>query len=114
MNEHPPRRSFYIGRWQPLHAGHVALIRTALDEGREVAIGIMDTPLTKRNPFSMAERKAMFYATFPEVEDGLMTLWPMPWIDEVVYGRDVGWRCREVRLDEETESISGTLERERA
>ncbi len=109
MNEYPPRRSFIPGRWQPLHDGHVALIRTLLAEGRLVVIGIMDTPISTRNPHTLATRKAMFRKAFKrELDQGLLRLLPMPWVDEVVYGRDVGWRCREVRLDEETEAISGT------
>ena len=115
MRDGPPERSFFIGRWQPLHAGHVRLIRTALDEGRPVVIGIMDTPTSKRNPHSFQARMHMFWKEFgPEVMgyDGPMQILKMPWIDEVVYGRDCGWRCRRIRLDAETEqNHSGTASR---
>ena len=115
MNEYPPQTSLIPGRWQPLHDGHVALIRTLLAEGRLVVIGIMDTPRSERNPHTLVTRKGMFRREFKrELDTGLMRLLPMPWVDEVVYGRDCGWSCRKIDLDEETESISGTLERERA
>ncbi len=115
MSEYPPRRSFFPGRWQPLHAGHVALIRTALGEGRQVEVGIMDTPASERNPYTLAERRAMFRAEFKhELNNGLMTLRTMAWIDEVVYGRDCGWRTRHIQLGAATEAINGTELRERA
>lgn len=104
-DDQPPRRSCFIGRWQPLHEGHVALIRTALDEGRDVVIGIMDTPGSERNPHTYHERMWMFIRRFGPDR---LTFVKMPWIDEVVYGRECGWRCREIRLDAETEAISGT------
>jgi len=116
MSEQPPRRSFFIGRWQPLHEAHIRLIQTALDEGREVLIGIMDTPLSARNPHSMPERWKMFWDAFgPEVmgHGGRMKLQAMAWIDEVCYGRDCGWGCRRIRLDPETEEqVSGTVIRQ--
>ena len=112
MSDAPPKRSFFIGRWQPLHAGHVRLIRTALDEGRQVVIGIMDTPVSERNPHTFGQRMEMFWDEFgPDVMgyNGPMQILKMPWIDEVVYGRDCGWRCRRIRLDSEVEQeFSGT------
>lgn len=96
----PPKRSFYIGRWQPLHRGHIALIQTALDEGREVVVGIMDTPPDARNPYTIKQRLRMFHDAFSaEIRAGRLTLLKMPWIDEVCYGRECGWRCREILLD---------------
>lgn len=113
MTEYPPRRSFFIGRWQPLHEGHIRLIQTALDEGREVLIGIMDTPISERNPYTFQQRMEMFWNVFgPDVMgfEGPMRILRMPWIDEVCYGRDCGWGCRRIYLEPETEKrISGTL-----
>jgi len=108
MNQ-PPKRSFYIGRWQPLHAGHIGIIRQALDAGRDVVVGIMDTPQSERNPYSVGERVAMFREAFPgELGDGRLDVLPMPWIDEVCYGRNCGWRTRRVRQDPELEEITAT------
>jgi len=109
MSEYPSKRSFFIGRWQPLHAGHIAIIRTALDEGRQVVIGIMETPPSRRNPFNLLERGEMFGLEFGlELEAGRMKVLPMPWIDEVCYGRDCGWRTRRIHLDPEIEAVSAT------
>ena len=103
--------SLMIGRWQPLHEGHKKLINTVLDEGNNVVIGIRDITLGERNPYSFSERVEMFKEAFgskvqciriPEGEEGL----------EVIYGRKVGWNIREIRLDKDTEQISGTKVRE--
>jgi len=95
--------SLFIGRWQPFHAGHRKLIQTVLDEGKHVCIGIRDTEKDEKNPFTVDERKMMIQTAFPQA---LVIV--VPDIEEVVYGRDVGYGIREVRLDHDTESISGT------
>lgn len=111
MNNGPPERSFFIGRWQPLHEGHVRLIRKALDEGRDVLIGIMDTPVSPRNPHTIGQRQKMFWDAFGREllgYEGRMTLLTMPWIDEVCYGRNCGWRSRRIRLNGAMELVSAT------
>ncbi len=42
--------SLFIGRYQPLHAGHIALIRSVLNEGKRVLVGIRETGIDKDNP----------------------------------------------------------------
>ncbi len=101
--------SLFIGRYQPLHEGHIALIRKVLDEGKNVCVALRDTPIDKDNPYSIDERKIMFYKEF---ELGVKVI-AIPDIEEVVYGRKVGWGIREIRLDEKTESISATAIRKR-
>lgn len=51
----------YIGRFQPLHNGHINTIRLALKTARRVIIlvGSDKAPLTARNPFTCEERQAM-------------------------------------------------------
>jgi phosphopantetheine adenylyltransferase len=47
----PPREGQYamfIGRWQPLHAGHKALFQGALDEGKNVLICIRDGAVNEK------------------------------------------------------------------
>lgn len=103
------RRSFFIGRWQPLHAGHVAIIRKVLDEGHPVLIGIMETPSGGRNPLSVEERRQLFWQEFmPEMLIGKLALVVLPWIAEVCHGRDTGWDVRRIDSTPELEAISGT------
>lgn len=105
--------SLMIGRWQPLHAGHIKLIQKVLDEGRNVLIAIRDTEKSEENPYTTAQRSLMFYEKFrKEHRESRLKMIIIPDIEEVVYGRKVGWGIREIRLDEETEAISGTKIRE--
>lgn len=82
-----------IGRFQPIHVGHVRLINQALEKARHVivAIGSANAPRTPRNPFSFEERKALIRAEFPvtypidfvAIDDMLYN--DGAWIDQVYY-----------------------------
>lgn len=58
----------FIGRFSPLHLGHEAVIKTALENAKEVIIvvGSSFTARTERNPFTFDERRAMIKAAFPQ------------------------------------------------
>ena len=101
--------SLFIGRWQPLHKGHIKLIRTVLDEGKYVCIAIRDTPINKENPYTIEQRVEMFREEFRGEKVILMNI---PDISEICYGRKVGYEIREIRLDEKIEEISATKIRE--
>ncbi len=96
--------SFFIGRWQPLHKGHVKIIEQVLKEGKNVAIGIRDTEINEDNPFSVGERKEMFRKTFGDK----VKVAVIPDCEEICYGRKVGWKVREIKVDGKTEKISAT------
>jgi len=55
-----------IGRFQPFHQGHVALVAHALDVGRRalVVLGSAGAPRSAKNPFTAEERIAMIRASF--------------------------------------------------
>lgn len=99
--------SLFIGRWQPFHEGHKKLIQKVLDEGKNVCIAIRDTEISKENPYTVMEREMMIVKAFPDADFRIVII-RIPDIEEVCYGRKVGWGIREIRLDEETEKISGT------
>ena len=40
------------GRCQPLHVGHEWLIQQELDLGKKVVVGIRDTPVSEKDPYS--------------------------------------------------------------
>lgn len=98
----------FIGRWQPFHGGHRALIETALDAGNEVIVGIRDTELSRDNPFSVSERVEMIRGVFDE----RVKLCVIPDFDEICYGRGVGYTFRQIELTLEIEAISGTVIRQ--
>lgn len=98
--------SLLIGRYQPLHAGHIRLIEHLKDEGNSVLVAIRDTPLNEENPYTIAERKAMFRQAFPTDPNPKVIV--LDDIEAVCYGREVGWDIRQIHLDVETEAISAT------
>lgn len=68
----------YIGRFEPFHNGHAAVIRQAAQQAEHliILIGSAFEPRTTKNPWNAAERAAMIRATFPELE-GRMTIFPL-------------------------------------
>lgn len=103
--------SLFIGRWQPFHDGHKALIETALNRGKTVVVAIRNTPIDEKNPYSVPQRRQMIRNALHEHMDKV-TIIEIPDIDEVLYGREVGYKVEQIHLDEATEAISGTKIRE--
>jgi bifunctional NMN adenylyltransferase/nudix hydrolase len=58
----------FIGRFQPLHAGHLSTIERALTEVDElvIVIGSARTARNLRNPFTADERRAMIESALPK------------------------------------------------
>lgn len=98
------KHSLFIGRWQPLHEGHKKLFSTA--KGK-LLIGIRDTGVDKKNPYSVQERIDMIKKQIPDAKYVVL-----PDILEVCYGRGVGYDVRKIELDKKTEEISATKIRE--
>lgn len=103
------RKSLFIGRFQPFHDGHRALITSVLDQGKDVIIAIRNTPVSETDPYSVQARWAMIRDAFPDQQR--VEIMEIGDISEVCYGRDVGYGFREIRLDAATEAISGTAMR---
>ena len=103
------RYSLFIGRYQPLHTGHVKLIRTVLNEGKRALVALRDTGTNPSNPHSLTERRLMFEKEFKkEIYEGKLRVMVIPDIEEICYGRKVGWGIRQIQLDAKTEAISAT------
>ena len=49
--------SLFIGRFQPFHKGHKAIVDRLLKEKKSVVIAIRNTPLSEENPFTLKQRK---------------------------------------------------------
>ncbi|OWZ90420.1 hypothetical protein B9J07_27935 [Sinorhizobium sp. LM21] len=80
----------FIGRFQPLHLGHEAVIRGALEkvETLIVVVGSSLLAANPKNPFSFAEREAMFARIFQhELSTGRLILVPL-----YDYEHDHDWR----------------------
>ena len=99
-----------IGRWQPFHAGHLALATEAVGRHGQVAFAVRDTfGASDKDPFcygQIEERitRSLRQERFP---------WPfaifqIPNVAGVYYGRDVGYAVERITLPAEIEAISGT------
>lgn len=97
------KHCLFIGRWQPLHDGHLKLFDLVRREGKRIAIGIRNTAIDESNPYSVPERAKMIKEKVPDAK-----IVVLPDIEAVCYGRGVGYEVRELRLDSETEAISAT------
>lgn len=69
----------FIGRFQPFHNGHLAVIRTALQSSKHVIIlcGSAHQPRNLRNPWRFDEREAMIRACFSEAENKRLLIAPL-------------------------------------
>lgn len=97
--------SLFIGRWQPFHKGHKALVQTALDRGKNVCIGIRDMQISKDNPHTTKEIKKKIKKIFWDHDIKFVII---PDIDEVLYGRSVGYKIEKVTLSGDLHKVSGT------
>ncbi|TYC63422.1 NUDIX domain-containing protein [Rhodobacterales bacterium] len=85
----------FIGRFQPLHVGHEAVIRAALEQVETliVLVGSARQPRTPRDPFTFDERADMFGKVFKhEIATGRLILKAVP---DHIYS-DTAW-CAEVQ-----------------
>ncbi|NLL94605.1 MAG: nicotinamide-nucleotide adenylyltransferase [Thermoplasmatales archaeon] len=85
--------SLIIGRFQPLHKGHMDVIRKVASESRKTTIGIGSAQYshTEQNPFTAGERYRMIAETL--VEEGFTDFYVVPvedinryslWVAQVV------------------------------
>jgi len=61
-----------IGRFQPLHNGHMALLRAALERAEQIVVvlGSAWQAPNPKNPFSWQERAQMLREALPPADDG--------------------------------------------
>jgi bifunctional NMN adenylyltransferase/nudix hydrolase len=80
----------FIGRFQPLHAGHEHVVREALSKTKHliVLIGSANVARDPRNPFTFEERKALFRKVFAyEMAEGRLIV---ERLDDHLYS-DTAW-----------------------
>lgn len=90
--------SFVIGRFQPFHQGHKALIQKALSVSKRVVIflGSSTEDRTKKNPFRPLERASMVLDSFDAREQKRIIFVLLPdyesndlWLDHISNSLDV-------------------------
>ena len=106
--------SMFIGRWQPLHKGHLWLINERLKEGKNVWLAIRDVKPDEQNPWSAQEIEKMVDEGELKdlIEDGKVITSIIPDIESVNYGRGVGYDIIEHIPPQEISEISATSIRE--
>ena len=88
----PEQYAMFVGRWQPLHDGHKALFRRALDEGKKVWIAIRDVAPDEKNPWTAEEvliNISNAYSELISVDKIFVSI--IPDICSVEFGRGVGY-----------------------
>lgn len=96
----------YIGRFQPFHNGHLAIVTSALKEADRliICIGSDDVIMSLKNPFSSSERMGM-------IRDSL----PYGLADRVHFGflkdapGDNAWWMEQVRTAVDRHKLPGTV-----
>ncbi|MCD6170906.1 MAG: nicotinamide-nucleotide adenylyltransferase [Thermoplasmata archaeon] len=82
-------RALFIGRFQPLHLGHVSILKN-FDFEFVIAIGSAYESFTKENPFTAGERYEMIYEALKEYKIKKFYIAPVPDINRYgVYAKHV-------------------------
>jgi adenylylsulfate kinase len=105
--------ALFIGRYQPFHDGHKALIEEGLNRVGQVCIAVRDTAGTdEKNPYSFEQVKLRIETALAAYR-GQFTVVALPNITHVLYGRDVGYVVEQVELTAAVHAISATQVRAR-
>mgnify|MGYP002639273177 FL=1 len=102
--------SMFVGRWQPLHKGHLWLINERLKEGKNVWLAIRDVEPDERNPWTAQEILEMVHeGELKElIIEGRVIATIIPDIESINYGRGVGYDVIEHIPPTEIGEISAT------
>ena len=105
--------ALFVGRYQPFHDGHRALIIAGLQRVGQACIAVRDTGGTDgNNPFDFEHVRARIDHALREFE-GRFTVVAVPNITHVFYGREVGYAVEKIDLDLTTQAISASKLRRR-
>lgn len=103
--------ALFIGRYQPFHAGHRALIEEGLRRVGQACIAVRDTGGTDgANPLGFHDVRQRIERALAAHESRFLVV-PVPNITHVFYGRSVGYVVERIDLDDDVEAISATAVR---
>jgi hypothetical protein len=98
-----------LGRYQPWHEGHQALKEEAHKRTDQVLVGVRNTYKTsEKDPLKYDEVSEYIRQDNPFKDTLVLRL---PNITNIVYGRDVGYKIEQVKLEDSIEAISATQKR---
>ena len=109
----PEQYALFVGRWQPLHDGHKALFKRALDEDKNVWIAIRDIAPDEKNPWTAEEVLSNITNEYRELcGQGVVKVSVIPDICSIEFGRGVGYDIIEHIPPAQVAEISATKIRE--
>jgi cytidyltransferase-like protein len=97
-----------VGRFQPLHKGHITLIEEAIKRTGQVIIAIRTLERDEKNPYKQKDVYNMIHHALFRKYAGRYEVIIVPNITDIFYGRDVGYNIERIELEPEIESISAT------
>ena len=98
-----------LGRYQPFHDGHKALIVEAIDGVGQVCIAVRDTHGTdEKNPFSFEYVRSRMEHGLRAYE-GRFCIILVPNITNIFCGRDVGYKIERIDLDQALQEMSAFI-----
>ena len=105
--------AIFVGRYQPYHFGHIALIKQKLNQGIPALIMVRNIEPDERNPFTTEQTVRMIKKYHAAKGDDVEVM-VIPDIESVNYGRGVGYEINEYQppTDSGAMFISATKIRE--
>jgi adenylylsulfate kinase len=110
-----PRKptALFLGRYQPFHDGHKALIAQGLERVGQACIAVRNTQgVDEKNPFDFEYVRARIEHGLKEFE-GRFVVVSVPNITNIFYGRDVGYGIERIDLDSALEEVSASEARKK-
>jgi nicotinamide mononucleotide adenylyltransferase len=105
------QRALFVGRWQPYHKGHSALVEQKLNQGIPALVLVRDMEPDEKNPFTSEETARMIRAHHESRGEDVKVM-VIPDIESVNFGRGVGYEVNYFEPEEELAMISATRIRE--
>ncbi len=100
--------ALFLGRYQPFHNGHKALVVEGIDRVGQACIAVRDTEGTdEKNPFGFSFVKARIEEMMADHIDQIAVV-QVPNITNIFYGRDVGYQIERIDLSDALQAISAT------
>lgn len=101
------KTAFFLGRYQPFHDGHKALIVEGIKRVGQACIAVRNTPVDEKNPYDFEYVRSRIEIAMRDYA-GRYTVISVPNITNIFYGRDVGYTIERIDLDEKLQEVSAT------
>ena len=101
--------ALFVGRYQPLHQGHIYLFEQKINQNIPVCIAIRDVETDEKNPFTAEQVKYTIEGQLKHhILNNMLKVIIIPDIEAICYGRDVGYKIEQLEVPKEIAEISAT------